>query len=147
MRNAWPHIRGHWCARRPPAGYAAQGEKRADEAKFAGTGDMDDVRFELPHRASDQGQMAKESEIDAQVLLERKGKEAALQLKAGDPGAADIRLGTVSGPHRKKRQIATLSKRLELTAGVGNPVYLMERVGKIGDAHKLSLDGLIRAHL
>ncbi len=47
---------------------------------FARPGDVNDVGTKLVQRTIHERQVAQESHVEAQILVERKGKKAALQL-------------------------------------------------------------------
>src|SRR5580700_10288378 len=109
-------------------------EARAQHADLAGAGDVDDLRLKALEHFADEGNVAQEGGIEAQVFLEREGEKAARQLEGPHAAVFSDGAGTVAGAHAQKGKIATAGEGLKLAAGVRDPVDLVEGVREVGDA-------------
>src|ERR1035437_745025 len=113
-----------------------KGQRRAEGAHLTGARDVDQVRLETLERTFNDGNMAQEGGIEAEVLLQREGKKAPRQLKRLHIAVSRKRLFTIAGAHAKEGQVAPPRKGLEMTAGVGYPVDLVERVREVGHTRR-----------
>ncbi len=112
-------------------------QPRAEDADFAGAGDVDQIGLEpLKGTSPMSGMWRRNAGSKRRSFSRGEGKKAARQLKGPDVAVFDQGLGAVSGAHAKKGKIAPARKGLKVAAGVGNPVDLVERVGKVRDARR-----------
>ncbi len=95
---------------------------------------MDQVGLEPLQHIGDERDVAQKRGIEAQVFFKREGKEASRQLEGPDVAFFDQGLRPITGAHAKKGKIAPPREGLKVAAGVGDPVYLVEGIGKIRDA-------------
>jgi hypothetical protein len=66
-------------------------------ADFAGACDVNQIGFETLQHLADQGDVAEKGGIEAEVLFEGEGEEAAGQLKGPDVAVFEDGLGAVAG--------------------------------------------------
>jgi hypothetical protein len=112
------------------------GHDGANHAEVIGAGDVDDVRTKIAQCAGNDRQMAKESEIEAQIFFQTEGERPARELKRRKLAFCQQARHTSAGADRKKWQIPAADECLKLAAGMGHTIDLVERVREIGHARR-----------
>ncbi len=82
------------------------GHDGADEADIAGPGDMDQVRLKIAQGASYEWQMAKETDIEAEVFFKAEGNGAARQLKGGEVAFGQQARSPFACPYAEEGQLS-----------------------------------------
>jgi hypothetical protein len=78
--------------------------------------------------------MAYVTGVEGEVFFEREGDRAAGQLEGGELAFDYEARLSVAGTDEEEGQVVATDICLELAAGVGDAVDLVERVGKVGDS-------------
>jgi hypothetical protein len=127
------------------------GKHSADHPKLAGAGDVDDVRSKVFYGAGDGCEMAKEAGVEAEILIERKCKEATRQLECSDVAFRKKARLSLCRPaacaNAEKGEIAPSGEGLEVAAGVCHAIDFVEGVRKVGYAHQAAKRRLDRVRL
>src|ERR1700691_1890196 len=125
----------------------------AQNARLARPGDVDNIRAECPHTCFEEFLVAQEGGIEDEILLQTKGTGAAagnLERRQLPQLLLAYRAIPLARMQTKKRQASSLRKGFKVPAGVGHPVDLVKRIGKVRHpwgrrAHKQSVSARCRS--
>src|SRR5579875_1318509 len=115
------------------------GINRAEQAKLAGSGDVNDVGAKPSERLADGLGMAKEEGIEREVLLHAYGPVAAVELQDADASLLHELVFEATGANAKHGDLAALSKGDEMTRRVRYAVHLVKTVREERDARHAAL--------
>jgi hypothetical protein len=110
-------------------------QPRAQNARLARPGDVDNVRAEFTKSAVDEALVTQEGGIEGQILFQaERDCAAAGNIQRGQLALALLayRASLLPGCKTKKREISPLRKGFKVPAGVGHPVDLVKCIGKEG---------------
>ena len=85
------------------------------------------------------GMWRRNAGVEAEVLFEGEGEEAAGELEGPDVAVLDQSLRAISGADTEEGQVVPPGKGLKVPAGVRNAIDLVERVREVGDARHMAV--------
>ena len=109
-------------------------QPRAKNSNLAGPRDVNEVRLEAFQCFVDERNVSKENRIEAQILFKHEREKAARQFQRPYVSLFNDGLRAVACADAEKGEIAPPGEVLKVTAGVGDSVDFVERVGKVRDA-------------
>jgi hypothetical protein len=114
-------------------------QSSAQHADLAGSGDVNQVGLEPLQNLANQWDVAEKRGIEPEVLLKSEREETAREFEGPYVAVFQDSLGAVAGTDAEKGQIVAARKGLKMAACVRYPVYLVKRVGEVGDARDLCI--------
>ena len=107
----------------------------AEDAYVAGASEVNDVRVEIAQSRDYAGPVAGESKIEAHVVVEGDAGKGALEVELDVvTGGGELRL--IAGVDAEEGEVAAACKGIEIAAGMGHAIDLVEGICEESYAHR-----------
>ncbi len=109
-------------------------EVGSQDAEVAGAGDVDEVGPEAAEVFGDEGGVAGEERIELEIFFDADGASPAGEFEGLDGSGCLERLRSIAGADAEEWELFLSGVAHEVSAGVGDAVDFVKRVGEEGDA-------------